>query len=87
MRFRILCRLVHTGVIELLCSQALVIPEPEFPPTVGEHDPDDEWVIAPALRGKADVLVTGDKDMLVLKRVGGMPIYNPRAFWEYLKKT
>ncbi|MHB8404778.1 MAG: hypothetical protein ACYDCJ_05070 [Gammaproteobacteria bacterium] len=71
----------------MLSSQALVIPKPESPATVGEHDPDDEWVIAPALRGKADVLVTGDKDMLVLKRVGGMPIHSLRAFWEYLKKT
>ena len=46
-----------------------------------------KWVIAFALRGKADVLLTGDKDMLVLKRVGGMPIHSPRAFWEYLKKA
>lgn len=80
-------RPVNEGIIELLRSQAVIIPKPEYPATVGVRDPDDEWVIASALRGKADVLVTGDKDMLVLKRVGEMPIHDPRGFWEILKKT
>jgi len=79
-------RPVNQGVIELLRSQAVVIPKPESPAAIGVRDPDDERVIASAMRGKADVLVTGDKDMLVLERIGSMPIYDPRGFWEYLKK-
>jgi len=84
-RFHI-SRPVHQGIIELLRSQAVIIPKPESPAAIGVRDPDDEWVIASAVRGKANVLVTGDKDMLVLKRIGSMPIHDPRGFWEYLKK-
>ncbi len=28
-----------------------------------------------------------DKALLALKYVAGMPIHNPRSFWQYLKKT
>jgi putative PIN family toxin of toxin-antitoxin system len=31
------------------------------------RDPDDDWVLATALAARADVIVTGDKDLLVLK--------------------
>lgn len=84
-RFQI-TRPVNQGIIELLRSQAVIIPRPASPVATGVRDPDDEWVIASALLGKADVLVTGDKDMLVLKRIGSLPIHDPRGFWEYLKK-
>ncbi|MGA9853975.1 MAG: putative toxin-antitoxin system toxin component, PIN family [Gammaproteobacteria bacterium] len=84
-RFQI-SRPVNQGIIELLRSQAVIIPRPASPVATGVRDPDDEWVIASALLGKADVLVSGDKDMLVLKRIGSLSIHDPRGFWEYLKK-
>jgi len=40
-----------------------------------------------ALRAKADILVTGDKDLLVIsKDVSQLKIISPRGFWELLKE-
>ena len=36
------------------------------------------WVIACAVIGKADVIVSGDRDLLDLKRVGEIPILSAR---------
>lgn len=80
-------RPVVEGIVELLRSQVAIVPKPESPATTGVRDPDDEWVIASALAGRADVLITGDRALLDLKSAGGMPIHDPRSFWQYLKKT
>jgi predicted nucleic acid-binding protein len=50
-------------------------------------DPDDDWVLATAVAGEADVIVTGDKDLLVLKRYQGIPIVTPRGFLELLQQN
>ncbi len=42
------------------------------------RDVDDDLILAAALAAKADVIVTGDQDLLVLKRFKGIPILNPR---------
>jgi predicted nucleic acid-binding protein len=34
-----------------------------------------------AIHGHAEVLVAGDKDLLVLDRVEALPILDPRGFW------
>jgi putative PIN family toxin of toxin-antitoxin system len=41
-------------------------------------DPDDDMVLGSALAGKADMIVTGDKDLLVLKTFRKIPILTPR---------
>jgi putative PIN family toxin of toxin-antitoxin system len=42
-------------------------------------DPDDNWILATAVTGEADLLVTGDKnDLLHLKQVEGVRIVNAR---------
>jgi len=42
-------------------------------------DPDDNWILATAVSGEADLLVTGDKnDLLHLKQVEGVRIVNAR---------
>ena len=42
-------------------------------------DPDDNWILATAVTGEADLLVTGDKnDLLRLKQVEGVRIVNAR---------
>jgi len=53
-------------------------PWPELP------DRDDEPIIAAAVAGKADVFVTGDKDLAELQRIGDLPILSHRQFWELL---
>ena len=45
---------------------------------------DDDVVLATALAGKADVIVTGDDDLLVLKKFRGIRILSPRRFLELL---
>lgn len=48
------------------------------------RDPKDDYLLAYAVVGEADVLVTGDEDLLVLGRVGAMQIVTPRVFLEWL---
>ena len=45
-------------------------------------DPADIAIVSSALNGEADVLVTGDKEMLALRRVGPLEILSPRQFWD-----
>jgi putative PIN family toxin of toxin-antitoxin system len=54
--------------------------EVEFP-----ADPADAKILACAVAGKADVIVTGDrKHLLPLKRYRGMPIVSPAEFLEQI---
>ena len=43
------------------------------------RDADDDWVLATALAGKAEAIVTGDKDLLVLRTYEGVAIVTPRG--------
>ncbi len=47
------------------------------------RDPDDDEVLAVASFAHVHVVVTGDKDLLVLRRHGNAPILNPRDFLGY----
>ena len=53
---------------------------------VAVRDPDDRWVLASAVAGAADVLVTGDRDLLDLGDGAPLPIVDPRGFWELLHR-
>jgi putative PIN family toxin of toxin-antitoxin system len=57
-----------------------VIPQPS-----NLRDADDLQVLACAAAAKADVIVTGDKDLLVLKSFRGIPIMTVREVLERLK--
>ena len=57
------------------------------PPRLDEcvcRDEDDDVVLATALTGKADVIVTSDEDLVVLKKFLGIRILPPRQFLELL---
>jgi len=49
------------------------------------RDPDDLPVLGTAVAGRADLLLTGDQDLLVLKIHAGIPILSPRAGYERLR--
>ena len=53
-------------------------------PTAGIPDPDDAWIIAAALAAGADWFVTGDRALLDLGTVEGLPILSPRTAYERL---
>jgi putative PIN family toxin of toxin-antitoxin system len=48
------------------------------------RDPDDDRVIEAALAGEADVIVTGDEDLLTLKRVEEIEILSSANFLRML---
>lgn len=60
-------------------------PKPDEPSKIKVRDEDDRWVLESAIRAKADILVTGDKDLLALSgKVSQLKIFSPRDFWEML---
>jgi uncharacterized protein len=49
------------------------------------RDPDDDAVLAEAIAGLAEVLVTGDRDLLEILGDPPIEILSPRGFWEKLQ--
>jgi putative PIN family toxin of toxin-antitoxin system len=47
------------------------------------RDPDDDMVLATALTGEAVCIITGDKDLLTLKKFGEIDIIAPSEFEAY----
>jgi predicted nucleic acid-binding protein len=45
-------------------------------------DPDDDRILAAALDAECSLLVTGDADLLALKKFQGIDIVTPRQFSE-----
>lgn len=58
---------------------------PDAPASWPENDPDDRWIVAAAVKGEADVLVTGDSDILLASAAEGFQVLTPRGFWESLR--
>lgn len=48
-------------------------------------DISDIKIIGTAVSGNAKFIITGDNDLLVLKRYGKIEIITPREFWNRLK--
>lgn len=53
-------------------------------PSLPIRDVDDPWIIACALQADVDCFVTGDAELLMLEKVGKLPIISPRVCWEKL---
>ena len=65
------------AVIRAVRADAGVVKAVPLPKPVC-RDADDDLILAAALAAKADAIVTGDQDLLVLKQFKGIPILNPR---------
>ncbi|SMO93300.1 putative toxin-antitoxin system toxin component, PIN family [Gracilimonas mengyeensis] len=64
-----------------------VEPIPDKPSDIKVRDDDDRWVLESAIRANADILVTGDKDLLdISDKISQLKIIAPRGFWELLQK-
>ncbi len=59
--------------VRLLARKASFVHPTSIPDAVPD-DPDDNHIVACALAGHADLIVTGDKDLLRLKEYRGIPI-------------
>ncbi|HEX5400154.1 MAG TPA: putative toxin-antitoxin system toxin component, PIN family [Verrucomicrobiae bacterium] len=62
----------------------LVKPEPLPKPIC--RDSDDDAVLATALAGGVELILTGDNDLLALKEFQGIKILSPRQFVELLDR-
>ncbi len=69
------------GEIEAFLRGYEVVPKPKHASDVKIRDPDDAWVLASAIAGKADVIVSGDPDLQVLGRRSPIPVMSPREYW------
>jgi putative PIN family toxin of toxin-antitoxin system len=49
------------------------------------RDPNDDYLIAYAVVGQADYLISGDNDLLVLEKIGALNIVNSGQFRQILK--
>lgn len=72
------------AVITFIRDQAEVV-EPAEPAPWPEKDPDDQWIVSAAMAGHAEVLVTGDQDLLEVSGEIPLSIATPREFWEGLR--
>jgi putative PIN family toxin of toxin-antitoxin system len=63
-------------------SETLDLPE-EVPRIC--RDPADDWIVACGVVGGADVIVSGDRDLLDLEQVGDVPILSAHQFLARLR--
>jgi putative PIN family toxin of toxin-antitoxin system len=71
------------SVLSLVREEATLAREAEA--TVSVRDPSDTPILAAALASGADVLVTGDRDLLELEQPVRIRIVSPRGFWQLVK--
>ncbi len=64
-----------------------IVARPAAPADLPLRDADDAWVLASALAGGADLLVTGDKDLLTVAERAPLPIVDPRGCWDRLRRS
>ncbi len=68
-----------------LLQQDTVLAEPAHPPSIEIEDKDDRSILAAAIAAGAEVLVTGDKELLHLGHLEELEILSSRQFWEELR--
>jgi putative PIN family toxin of toxin-antitoxin system len=72
-------------IVEEILGDQIVVPRPSDPHPLEIKDPDDKWVLATAVAGNADVLVTGDSDLLEVASKSPLRIMTPREFWNMVR--
>lgn len=82
LKFRSLGRLNARRVIDLV-TQAQFVEVGAVPPVV--RNPADDIIVATAVAGRADFIVSEDRDLLDLKQVSGIPIIDTQAFLAHLE--
>lgn len=75
---------IHQWITDL--AQAATMMSDAIELQAVQADPDDDVILACALEGDAEYLVTGDEHLLALKHFHGIRIITARQFWQLLKK-
>ena len=65
------------AMVEIAPGNIPVVPRPARPNPIELRDPPDRWIIATALDGAADVIVTGDRDLIAARDLAPLPIVDP----------
>jgi uncharacterized protein len=72
------------AIVRFLRAQAQMVDPVEVPAST-VADADDLPVLGTAIAARADCLVTGDLELQKLKRLQGIRILSPRAFYDRLR--
>jgi putative PIN family toxin of toxin-antitoxin system len=72
--------------IEELLRDQTVVPKPRKKLDIEIRDPADAWVLASAVAAGAELLVTGDRDLLDIAEQAPLRIVDPRGCWEALRQ-
>ena len=71
-------------IISYLSEQCVLV-TPVDVPADACRDPDDLMVLGTGLAARAEVIVTGDHDLLSVRQFEGIAILSPRALYERLR--
>jgi uncharacterized protein len=71
---------LDAGTVMLAIRQVMVVVVTLPIAVPNLRDPKDAIIVAAAVAGNADAIITGDQDLLVLVTVEGIPILLPRDF-------
>jgi putative PIN family toxin of toxin-antitoxin system len=77
-KFKLTADVVEGVLTSFEARMHVVAPSPLDSPVC--RDPDDDWVLATAVAGECECVVTGDRDLLDLAEYAGIRILRPRAF-------
>ncbi len=82
-KIRLPQKIAH-DIVSYLKDQAEVVSPEELEESIC-RDKDDDRVIGTALSGNAELIITGDEDLLILKKYKDVEIITPRSFWARLR--
>lgn len=74
------------ATVEAELRDETIVPKPAKPSPLPIRDLDDRWVLASAVDGQADLLVTGDQDLLAVASQASLAIVDPRGCWDRLRQ-
>ena len=74
-------------VAEEVLAECDIVPSTNAPCPVSVRDPDDERVLAEAIAAGAEILVSGDQDLLLVAETSPSRILSPGAFMILARKS
>ena len=72
-------------VTQLLLNQLTIVTSLALEKNVC-RDPKDDFILSTAIQGECQCIISGDNDLLILKRHKGIDIISPQDFWKYEEK-